>query len=155
MRDSHKYTKLTNPLPLLKLGADDNVIFKTYIDPRGQLPRLTTQNPECLKFVANAWQKPDNNYHVQIHFSSGNVEHLCTCSDEQQGWLTAYVGAYALAYEGVENPPVEPWINNVEIEDSIGSSAWVTQHIDSPNYLLRRLALRALKDILTLEDSCI
>lgn len=152
MHDS-QFNRLPNPLPLLKLGAGDKVVFKTYRDTHG-LQCLTTENPGDLKYFVSGCSKKGNVHRIQIHFSSGNVEHQCTCPDEQQGWLNAYVGAFALSYEGVANPQVEPWIINVEIEDPIGSSAWILQHISSSNFVLRSIALRAHKYLLTLEDSC-
>lgn len=148
-----QYNKLANPLPLLKLGPGDDIVFKTYVGH--DLLHLTTEKPEDLRYFVSACSKKGNVHRVQIHFSSGNVEHQCTCSDEQQGWLNAYVGAYALSFEGVDSPKTEPWITNVEIADPVGSSAWVLQHISSKNFILRTIAQKAHRYLLTLEDSCI
>ena len=148
-----QFNKLPNPLPLLKLGPGDNVVFKTYVGSN-KLLSLTTEKPEDLRYFVHGTKK-GNVHRVQLHFSSGNVEHQGTCSDEQQGWLNAYIGAYALSFEGVESPKTEPWILNVEIEDLIGSSAWILQHISSKNFILRTIAQKAHRYLLTLEDSCI
>ena len=148
-----QFNKLPNPLPLLRLGADDKVVFKTYVNAHG-MTCLNTENPADLKYFVSGCQKKGNVHRIQIHFTSGNVEHQCTCPDEQQGWLNAYIGAFALSYDGVASPQVEPWILNVDIEDIIGSSAWILQHISSTNFVLRSIALRANKYLLTLEDSC-
>lgn len=148
-----QFNKLPNPLPLLKLGAGDKVVFKTYVNQHGT-QCLATEKLEDLRYHVSGCQKKGNVHRIQIHFSSGNVEHQCTCPDEQLGWLNAYVGAFALSYEGVANPQVESWILNLQVADIIGSSAWILQHISSPNFVLRNIAQRAHKYLLALEDSC-
>ena len=148
------YITLPNPLPLLVLNKPC-VVFQAGADSR-----LSAKKPEDIRYITHCSAK-DNTYIVQIQFSSGDVEHSSKCTDEQQGWLNAYMGAYALSLEGINptsleglDPTMEPWVHEVEIEDPVGSSAWIIQHISSSNPVLRTLAIRAHKKLLALEDQC-
>lgn len=146
------YKTFSTPLPLVTLGKNSKVTFKVYKNST-DTSSLTAEDPNQVRYLS-VCSNTNNTYTVKIHFVSENVKHQCTCSDEQQGWLNAYFGAYALANEGFETNTIESWVSELEIQNPIENSAWIIQHLNSSNSVLKDLATRAHKKLLALEDSC-
>lgn len=140
---------LPSPLPWFKQPDFTFKVSKT----RPEHPFLYSSAEDKILYHCTAIKKK-NTYTVSIMFTTGAVEHTCTCTNEQQGWMHAYLGAYILSYEGVEGPTLMPWVENLEIIDPLAASAWILQHISSKNPVLKVLATRAHKTLLALEDSC-
>ena len=81
---------------------------------------------------------------VRIGFSKVNCIHTCINPDRATAERTALAGAIALAESDIE---LREQYKGIRLEDPVRDAAWIMNHLESENPLLKNIAREAYKTL--------